>query len=134
MNRFLLFTVILAISFFSCKKYNTSPVQLEDGIYSGTFQRLVNGYGQVSKVTLTFSRGIWTGESEFAKYPALCHGTYSLDQNGVISFVNDCVFTAEFDWSLILSHQFSLNREGDSISFSRSPMVNYTDIYRLKKQ
>ncbi len=48
---------------------------MQEETYVGTFQRLTSGGGQISNVTIIFSANTWTGQSEFSKYPALCHGT-----------------------------------------------------------
>ena len=73
----------------SCKKTN-SPVFIEDGTYTGTFQRQTSTGGQFSNVIITFSDNNWTGQSEFQKYPALCHGTYKASDAGKITFENAC--------------------------------------------
>ena len=67
----LLYLTALAVS---CTKTNSSTIP--DGIYSGTFQRLTDPSGLISNVSITFSGNTWTGQSEYEKYPALCHGSY----------------------------------------------------------
>src|SRR5688572_19087412 len=88
----------------SCKKASNSLIP--NGTYKGTFQRQTSTGGQISNVTINFSANTWTGESEIAKYPALCNGTYSANGNDSISFGNNCPWTAEFDWSLILAETY----------------------------
>ena len=128
---FILFlTILISVS---CKKTSiNSPIP--NGIYKGTFQRQTSTGGQISNVTITFSANAWTGQSEFAKYPALCHGTYL--ENGVdsISFENNCPWTAEFDWSLILSQNYKIKILGKDIQITRDYNGSYTDIYKLTKQ
>lgn len=86
---------------------------------------------------MTFSSTTWSGSSDIVKYPALCKGTYSLDGDTII-FVNECPWTAEFDWSLILAFKYFLKIQNDSIEFyrhyTRPPSDTYTDRYKLKRQ
>jgi hypothetical protein len=93
-----LLTTLLTLTLFvvSCKKTNTANV-IPDGTYVGTFQRLTSSGGPVSNVTITFSGATWKGQSQFAKYPALCHGTYKTSGGDKITFENACPRTAELD-------------------------------------
>ncbi|MCL6218305.1 hypothetical protein [Zunongwangia pacifica] len=45
----------------------------------------------------------YSGETEFAKFPAICEGKYVVNSNTVSFFSNECIWTAEFNWSLILN-------------------------------
>lgn len=131
-NRFsaLLCLALLAIS---CKK--TSPdLVIPEGTYVGTFQRLTAGGGQLSNVTITFSGNDWTGQSQFAKYPALCHGTYQVNGGYGVTFENACFWTAEFDWTLILSQAYKLKIAGNTLEISRDYNGSSRDIYKLTKQ
>ena len=123
----------------SCKNDEaTEQIVIEDGIYIGTFQRrIVWAQSDTANVTLTFEANKWSGTSDRTKYPALCKGTYSIDGN-TIQFENECAWTAEFDWTLILSGKYNIKINGNSIEFSsdsRSATKDtYYDIYILKKQ
>ena len=104
--RYLFFIIFcLTLSFTSCNKSTSNSIIL-NGTYSGTFQRLTKSGGQISNVTITFSGNTWTGQSQYAKYPALCQGTYKEISADSISFENTCPWTAEFDWSLILNGDY----------------------------
>jgi hypothetical protein len=74
--------------------------------------------------------------SDIAKYPALCSGTYSIYGNS-INFTNGCAWTAEFDWSLILSGKYDLTITGKTIEFSRdyrsATAETCIDRYKLTK-
>jgi len=132
-----LYIVILAllIALSSCEKAKNTTTAIPDGTYFGTFQRTgPDADGQIANVSLTFHSGVWFGESDLEKYPALCRGTYKVDGNKLI-FINECAWTAEFDWSLILSGEYSFVLEGDSLTFSKE-IANPTnsssvDIYKL---
>lgn len=118
----------------SCKKTTTNNSIISDGIYRGTFQRQVSGSGQISNVIITFSSGNWSGQSQFPKYPALCNGTYKIDGAEDITFENACPWTAEFDWSFILSHKYKIKVADKNIEISRDYNGVFKDIYRLTKQ
>jgi hypothetical protein len=133
----ILFTIwIVIISSTSCEKSHNDKIPI--GVYTGTFQRqLAFGGGATANIIITFSSNTWTGQSDIPKYPALCHGTYTIDKQNII-FTNDCIWTADFDWSLILggAYRFSLN--GNQLGFlrdDRGPSSDtYVDVYRLTKQ
>jgi hypothetical protein len=107
---------------------------IPNGIYKGTFQRRTSNGGQISNVTISFSANTWTGQSEFAEYPALCHGTYL--ENGIDSmrFENNCPWTAEFDWTLILSRSYKIKISGKELELTRDYNNTYSDIYKLTRQ
>jgi hypothetical protein len=130
------FFVIVLIGF-ACKQDHNYPDKIPDGLYTGTFQRqLAFGGGDISNISVTFYSNTWTGQSDRSKYPALCHGTYSLDKDKIV-FTNDCVWTAEFDWSLILGREYALTIDGNQLKFIRDyrgpSSDSYSDIYNLSK-
>lgn len=129
--RYLLAPLLYAAVLLSGCEKTTVPATIADGTYTGTFQRQVAGGGQVAPVSLTFSGGTWTGQSQITKYPALCSGTYSISGN-TVSFKNTCIWTAEFDWSLILSQDYNLTTTGNQLEMSRS-QGGYRDVYKLTK-
>ena len=85
-----------------CDKDDENTETNVDGNYIGVFERA----GNTSDVELSINNGTWTGESETEKFPDLCNGHYSISGN-IITFENACPWTAEFDWSLILSDDWN---------------------------
>ena len=126
----LLYLTLFAIS---CRKTNPAFI-ITDGTYVGTFQRLTLNGGQISNVTITFSANNWTGQSQFSKYPALCSGTYKTTGANKVTFENACAWTAEFDWTLILSQDYEIKLVGNKLEITREYSGGYTDIYNLTKQ
>jgi hypothetical protein len=129
-------SVILIIS--ACESDHNYPVKIPDGIYTGTFQRqLAFGGGDTSHVSITFSSNTWAGQSDRIHYPALCHGTYTIDKQKII-FTNECPWTAEFDGSLILGGEYNFTLNGTQLDFTRdyhNPTNDtYIDVYKLTKQ
>lgn len=96
-----------------------------NGEYIGVFER----NGNTAAVELTFSNGTFSGESEFIKFPALCNGTYTTSGN-TITFVNSCIWTAEFDWTLILGGEWDFTFNTDVLTLNKSN----GDKYILTKQ
>jgi hypothetical protein len=127
---FILLPAILISS--SCKKASTPPL-IPDGVYKGTFQRQTLTGGPMSTISITFSGNTWSGQGELEKYPALCNGTYLVTGADSIHVENSCAWTAEFDWSLILSHNYRINISGNNIELTRT-YTSYRDIYKLTRQ
>ena len=108
-----------------------SPFDIFQGNYEGTFTRTSpTAFYPPADVTLTLRDGKFTGESNSPKYPAICKGTYRIDGD-VIEFTNECVWTADFDWTLILNGKFTLSEQGDQIVM-RKQMGDVSDTYILK--
>jgi hypothetical protein len=112
-----------------CEKDEETTSEIIVGKYEGTFQReLTWAESETVNVTFTFSSNEWSGSSEFYKYPALCRGSYSIAGNTII-FENICGWTAEFDWSLILSGKYALSVDGERIEFTRDYRNASSDTY-----
>lgn len=126
------FALLLIFSLNNCKKSENEIAKIPDGIYIGTFQRTpVWGDGQIANVSITFASGKWSGQGDFSKYPALCRGTYEVQNNKLI-FQNECAWTAEFDWSLILSGEYQFNINENSLIFTRDYRNSTNDTYHDK--
>lgn len=134
MLRAFLLVLSLALLSSSCKKTgneNASPVK--DGTYKGTFQRLTANGGLIVNVSLNFKNGNWSGQGETSKYPALCHGRYQVEGDN-INFINYCIWTAEFDWTLILEGDYKLSSIGNQLEISRDYNGAFLDVYKLTRQ
>jgi hypothetical protein len=85
-----------------------------------------------SEMTLIFDNGRFTGISSKIKYPAICRGTYEIVGNK-IKFANECFWTAEFNWGLILSGEYTYTKtNGELVSLVREEGEN-SYIYTLVK-
>lgn len=127
-----LYVLFCTITISACKKANTVAFAFTPGKYTGTFQRQVLPESPVALITLQFSGDTWSGESNMVKYPALCSGTYKKSGN-TISFGNACPWTAEFDWTLILSGDYEVKQKGDSLQIIKDYNGFFKDVYILKK-
>jgi hypothetical protein len=125
--------VIIAL-LFACEDNDIEKIELANGTYNGTFYRTSPAADwMVSNVTLTLTDGSYTGESDIARYPAICRGTYTVSGQNV-EFANACPWTAEFDWTFILSGNFKIASNDGEIILTRVYDANTIDTYKLKKQ
>ena len=125
---FLTYTLFAGIA--SCKK-TTTNLTITDGTYKGTFQRQILGIGNIAKVTLVFNSNNWTGQSDTPKYPALCNGSFQTNGIHEVSFTNNCFWTADFDWTLILDQKFRLQISGNDYVLTKDYGNGTKDIYKL---
>jgi hypothetical protein len=130
-------TVILLtiVSLFavSCNKSDVTTNPFVTGNYAGTFESEKGiAKGSAANVSLSFAAANFSGASDSTKYPAICNGYFSVTAD-TINFQNQCVWTADFDWSLILNGKYSLKAFGDSLEIKRVYPGQMTDVYRLKK-
>jgi len=128
-----LFFVLTALTFLSISCKKDDPTTIVSGTYKGTFKR--SFINNISNVTIKFSSGKFEGESQYTHYPDICNGNFSVSAD-TISFQNACVYTADFDWSYILSGKFVISVFGDSLIIKRgyNGVFYYYDSYKLKKQ
>ncbi len=127
--------VSLVIGFCGCEKAGISQKVIPDGTYTGTFQRkTISGEGLKANISITFSAGRWYGQSDMMNYPSLCRGIFKTELNKLI-FENECAWTADFDWSLIVSGEYKYILAGDSLLISRDygshGVESYTDVYTI---
>ncbi|GEO12179.1 hypothetical protein SAE01_46750 [Segetibacter aerophilus] len=116
-----------------CEK-NVEEKVFFSGKYSGTFERTTGAGSKVSSnVSITFNDANYSGTSDRMKFPAICNGTYST-KNNEIHFTNSCMWTADFDWSLILNNDYTYKSSGDSLEIKREYAGQMTDLYKLKKE
>lgn len=124
-------TLVLA----SCRK-NKDSVNTLAGTYTGTFQRFGPAYdGGLATVSITFTASSFTGQGPQQPYPAICSGAYTLG-NGKIDFDNLCLWTANFDWTLILDGAYDITINGDNVEITRSynGTIFTQDVYKLVRR
>jgi hypothetical protein len=136
MIKFISSVCVIFLICFTCVTDNYSKIP--DGVYTGTFQRqLTFGGGDTAHISITFSGFSWTGFSDKSNYPALCHGTYTI-KNHKISFINDCEWVTQFDWTLILGGDYAFSYNDKTLNIDRDnhgPATDtYFDVYNLTLQ
>lgn len=109
----------------SCNKDKVDSFKpIDNGIYSGIFER--DSYQ--ANVTLTFNDSLFQGSSNVSRFPAICQGVFK-QSTKTIDFANKCVWTADFDWTLIMSGTFEYSYDGTNLTFWKD-----RETYKLTKQ
>ena len=112
----------LLIALFACDSDDKSQLNFNiNGLYIGIFER--DGY--TSNVELEFANGTFSGASEVINFPAICNGTY-LISNNTVEFENQCVFTSDFDWSLILWENWDYSFNNNTLIITKTNGDKYT--------
>lgn len=129
---------ILLLSVTGCKKDNEEPVVIVDPTYEkatlrGTFQRIAATEGP--KVPVEFEMmlsGTYNnkGIGYANRYPVIGRGRVETGFD-YITFTDSSVYTADFDWTLILQGKYKAFRQGDTVVFQREYGTQQKDIYRL---
>ncbi len=111
--------------FTNCTSNTDTFTDRISGTYSGTFER----NGESTPIQITFNNGSFNGQSSIEKFPAICSGIYT--SNGdQITFTNNCIWTADFDWTLILSEEWTFERNQMELTLTKAN----GDTYRLIRQ
>jgi len=122
--------ILFSIMLLSCEDDQQTIL---DGTYEGYFHRSSDRADyDLSQVVLTFENGLFTGMSDGSKYPAIGRGSYSISGQKIV-FTDSSLWTADFDWSYILSGEFNLSGLPDELILTRTYSEEY-DTYQLTKQ
>lgn len=130
-TKFLIATIFsITILLSSCKK---DDLNIKDGTYKGTFTVTYSCGTQSGQTPLELKNGKFSCSGNSNRIPAGGSGTFS-SNNKKITFNDENVWTADFDWNLILSGQYDYTFEGKKliISADKNGVGNYK--YDLKKQ
>lgn len=117
----ILFVILILTTGCDRDPIETDSVSDIRGEYTGTFER----NGEISNVELQFNNRQFTGTSEIQKFPAICKGKFSISGNRFV-FSNECPWTAEFDWTLILNGEWIYQLTGDTLILTASNGDKYT--------
>ena len=119
--------------FWSCKSEETPVLTKIEGTYTGQFYLAVPNSNFVSSdIILTFENGRFSGTASRSKYPAICRGTYEIVGNE-IKFTDECIWTAEFNWGLILSGNFKYTVKDGKLSNLTKKEGENSYVYNLSK-
>lgn len=126
--------LVLGLLLMSCDTGMYGDGVLTEGTYVGVFTRMdpVAKY-QPANVTITITGDRFEGSSSIRNYPAICEGTFATDGRSV-DFENECFFTADFDWTFILSGTFRVSQERNTITLVKSYGGGRYDTYTLTRQ
>lgn len=116
-NKLAVAAVILALSGCSDK---LSPDALS-GTYTGKFHYLMPESSE--KVTadakIIFRERRYSSQGNTNKIPAGGSGDFEIQGGEIINFKDENVWTANFDWGLILNGKYKYDFKGDSLILSR---------------
>ncbi len=129
-------SLLILLLLFACAKTNDNPATLSNSVsgdYSGTFNRTNSKTGTCcdSEVTLSLTDSTFMGNSEHHHLPAICSGNIDICGAKII-FHNECVWPANFDWSLILSEEWNYELSENKLKLWKE-RGNIKDEYLLKK-
>ena len=136
----IVFLAAVIIAFASCEKENHEednrivicPPYKDTIVYKGTFERSSIAGRTAADVSLKFTNGVFSGSSSVNLFPAIGTGTFSTSANSV-TFKNQSMWTANFDWTLILDGEFAATVKGDSLILTKFKGYDWIDTYNLKR-
>jgi hypothetical protein len=99
--------------FASCSEKD--HIRLLNGKYEGTFHHSV-----IAPVAVELAHGnTYSSSGNPDRIPAGGSGTFSILENKMIEFKDKNMWTADFDWNLILTGRFNYEIKGDSLILIR---------------
>ena len=104
------FTFMLLFS--SCKK--TKTILIAEGTYTGTFKVMYNTGTQTGPVTVDLINSHYNCSHNLNKIPARGSGSYSYN-NDKITFNDQGIWTADFDWGLVLGGEYNYSLSENSL-------------------
>ena len=125
-------SLIVVVLTTSCDD-NDEPIGNVDGTYTGVFIRVAAGTESFSSdVVLILDNGSFQGSSSQQRYPAICKGSYFSSGN-TLTFEDSCHWTADFDWTLVLSGDYAISRTHDGLILTRTYANGVVDRYILHR-
>lgn len=134
---FLFFILVLALG---CSD-KLSPDTL-NGRYTGTFHYISPADGQQTSAgaQVIFSDGKFQSAGNANHIPAGGSGSFVFTGDKFIEFRDENIWTANFDWGLILNGKYNYRVQADSLTLTRyvepcpdCSMMPYLYQYRLKR-
>lgn len=123
----------LALFLASCSGEAVQKPKHLSGEYTGTFMRTSPLANYPTRdVSMTFAGPNFSGTGDDPQYPGICNGTFNI-QGYEIEFTNACFWTANFDWTLILSGKYEYSVSGDSVTLIKR-MGDISDSYHLVRK
>ena len=130
-NRRTLLTITgLFIAMTACTETEKQTATLSDGSYTGTFTvEYDDGQNDSNSVTITISGNHYSCSAGENHIPAGGHGTFTIS-GSTITFRDEMMWTADFDWNLILNGEYNFKIDGGEIEISA--MKNSLGLYQYK--
>ncbi|MBL7845866.1 MAG: hypothetical protein JNL40_00250 [Cyclobacteriaceae bacterium] len=112
---------------------NKDDLNIKDGTYKGTFTVTYSSGTQTGLTTLELKNGRYTCSGNSNRIPAGGSGTFSSD-NTKMNFNDENVWTADFDWNLILDGMYDCSFDGKRLILTASKNGAGTYKYDLERQ
>lgn len=136
MKKYLLIVFAFLIISSGCKKSNKQPV-LANGTYSGVIKLTSSVYKMPTNIpiSISFNNGKFVVVPDPTRKPATGSGNYS-SKDGIANFTDSNVYTADFDWNLILNGEYTMEISGNNLTLTKqfkpsqpvNPAVSYATI------
>ncbi|WP_276364094.1 hypothetical protein [Daejeonella sp. H1SJ63] len=95
-----------------------------DGSYKGFFYYIPAGGTQITKsaeeVSVILNGKEYTSTGSTGRIPAGGTGKYSVLSNNIVQFQDERVWTADFDWNMILNGNYRYEVKNDSLILTRN--------------
>lgn len=134
--------LIISLSFSACTD-KVSPVAKLSGTFDGTFfyRPASDLQVQSGSAKISFSENRYVSARNATYIPAGGSGTLEILMDDLISFKDENIWTANFDWGLVLNGNFKYRFKGDSLILTRrndtcpncKPYSSPLYEYRLKR-
>nr|WP_294894700.1 hypothetical protein [uncultured Pedobacter sp.] len=125
--------IILTISLILLSGCKKDSFTMEEGIYIGNFTVRYNSGIKTGPVTLELKNGEYNCSGNSNRIPAGGSGTYSVE-NCKVTFNEQHVWTADFDWGLILGGVYNYSFDGENLKISSISNNEASYEYVLKKK
>lgn len=120
---------------FSCEEPTSS--RPSSGIYEGTFYYIAsNGQQYNNAVEVRLSEySTYSSSAGSNRVPAGGNGRYQYLEGNYILFRDENIWTADFDWGLILSGEYRYTFDGENLTLVKSGQSGNTNYrYELRKR
>ncbi|RDC56478.1 hypothetical protein DU508_12875 [Pedobacter chinensis] len=119
MKNHLLILIMLFTFTAGCKKPSKDAI-ISNGNYSGIFKVNVPDVStpKTYLIFISFENGKFNIVPDLTRKPIGGSGTYSINGN-IASFVDKNFWTADFDWNLILSGEYTIEINGDNLTLTK---------------
>ena len=107
--------VLTIIALMAGHKKNTK--KMEEGTYRGRFKVVYPTGTRSGKTTLELQNSKYTCKGNANRIPAGGSGAYSIN-SAKVTFYDENIWTADFDWHLILNGEYDYSFDGKNLKIS----------------
>lgn len=133
-NLILIHFIALLAVLTSCEDANKRSTPELDGLYTGIFTvEYKDGQLRSNEVTVAFDGNTYSSSTGADRIPAGGSGTFSVKEN-TITFSDENIWTADFDWNLILNGTYTYSSNGKELVLSADKNEVGSYRYELHKE